>query len=440
MSRDRPPLRAALSGLPPAEPGVLLLGQPGLTWLSWAGAASLGRHQPLLAGRPPASWRVPSAGAGAAAPEPPRCPLRPSSAHEGRPSAGPQGGPGAGQGQPTATRRHARRGSRRGRRRPIQRAGAGANASGLRRVRRRRRRRRAAPGGQAAPRVPQCGRRLARAAPGALANRGPIEGRAPWAPGIDRPGALGGPAGPRLARAVRGLDAGQPRWTRRRGAAAPDCRGGAGPRARRLAARRAGGALALPGRCRGARAHAARGHALWAPWQAGEGLALIQAPDPAALAQARDRLEPVPGVGLGLWGCGDAGQRPGPPPLVLVGAQGEGHREAWGDGGSGEAWTRAWGRSRAACPACEAAAQASTAPPAGACAASGAGARPAAPASPRASQTLGAPGRLAGARRCAGPRGGQVGLSPRGAPAGRGRARGAKAAAPARLGQQASTT
>lgn len=138
----------------------------------------------------------------------------------------------------------------------------------------------AAHGCQAAPSVPQCGCRLASSPPCTLENEAESAHPLPLHQVRDRPGQRGSQDRPRRARAVLLLAAGQRRVARRRGAEAHDRRCGAGPRERRRADRRAGGALTRARRCLRAGDHAARGHTLLEPRAAGERMALVE-PHPA---------------------------------------------------------------------------------------------------------------------------------------------------------------
>jgi hypothetical protein len=117
-----------------------------------------------------------------------------------------------------------------------------------------------------------------------------LEGRPTFYHGIDRPGELGGQDGQRLALAVVFLSAGQRLLARRMVAEAQDRRCREGPRERRMAELRAGGARALPGRFLGARDQAARGHTILAPWKAGDVMPLIQEPKTEDRANTRDTV------------------------------------------------------------------------------------------------------------------------------------------------------
>ena len=123
---------------------------------------------------------------------------------------------------------------------------------------------------------------------------------------------------------------------RRLVAEAQERRVGQGPCERGVAALRAGGALPLPGRGLGACDPSALGHASLAPWDAGAVLPLIHQPETQARAEARDGLEPVPGVGLRLLRRRHHGPRQVSQPLVISGEAGAGHRTACGDGGLGQ--------------------------------------------------------------------------------------------------------
>ncbi len=139
------------------------------------------------------------------------------------------------------------------------------------------------------------------------------------------------------ALAVLFLEAGQTRLACRVVAEEQDRRFREGPRERRMADLCAGGALALPGRFLGALDQAAIGHNILDPWEAGEVMPLIQEPETEDLANARDRLEQVQRVGIMLLGHGDNGQLQVPQQLVIIVDQGEVHRDAFLDRGSGKA-------------------------------------------------------------------------------------------------------
>ena len=190
-------------------------------------------------------------------------------------------------------------------------------------------------GGQAAPSVTQGGCRLACSPPCALEQGVQSAHDPPWQHGRDRPGQLLRQARQGLALPVCFLSAGQRLVARRMGAEAQDRRFGKGPRERRVAALRAGGARTLPGRCLGACDHAARGHAILDPWDAGEVLHRLQQHATQDRAETRDGLEPGQGVGLLLLGRLHHGPRQVPPPLVISVEEGAVHRDAFWDRGIG---------------------------------------------------------------------------------------------------------
>jgi hypothetical protein len=154
---------------------------------------------------------------------------------------------------------------------------------------------------------------------------------------IDGPSELVGQDGQRFALAVCLLEAGPIRLACRVVAEAEERRGRAGPLARRVADRRAGGALSFPSRVLGALDPAARGHQILAPWEAGAVMPLIQAHATEDLAKARARLEHVQRVAIMLLGHCDNGPRQGPQPLVILVDQGEVPLAAGWDRGSGTA-------------------------------------------------------------------------------------------------------
>ena len=186
-------------------------------------------------------------------------------------------------------------------------------------------------GGQAAPSVAQGGCRLACSPPCALEQGVQSAHDPPWQHGRDRPGQLLRQARQGLALPVCFLSAGQRLVARRMGAEAQDRRFGKGPRERRVAALRAGGARTLPGRCLGACDHAARGHAILDPWDAGEVLHRLQQHATQDRAETRDGLEPGQGGGLLLLGRLHHGPRQVPPPLVISVEEGAVHRDAFVD-------------------------------------------------------------------------------------------------------------
>ena len=210
-----------------------------------------------------------------------------------------------------------------------------ANASVLSSGRRHRRDLLAAPGRQAEPMGPQCGRRRACSAPFVLEQRVSSDGPPPFSPVLDRPGALVGQDGQRLALAGCLLSAGQRLWAHGRVAEAQDGRCRAGPLERRMAARGAGGARALPGRFRGAREQAARGHTILAPGKAGAVRPRRPQHATEARAHTRDRLEQVQRVGSRLLGRLDHGHLQVPPQWGLRVQPGAGHLDARVDRGSG---------------------------------------------------------------------------------------------------------
>ena len=156
-------------------------------------------------------------------------------------------------------------------------------------------------GGQAAPSVTQGGCRLACSPPCALEQGVQSAHDPPWQHGRDRPGQRLRQARQGLALPVCFLSAGQRLVARRMGAEAQDRRFGKGPRERRVAALRAGGARTLPGRCLGACDHAARGHAILDPWDAGEVLHRLQQHATQDRAETRDGLEPGQGGASCCW-------------------------------------------------------------------------------------------------------------------------------------------
>jgi hypothetical protein len=167
----------------------------------------------------------------------------------------------------------------------------------------------ATPGGQharaqvqAAPLVPQCGRRLADAPPCSLEQGVACAPHRPLHPGIAGAGSLRSHARPGLALAVLGLSASASLLAGRMVAEAEKRRGGAGPWARGLAARRAGGALALPRRFLGACAQAARGHQILAPRAPGESRERVTPAHTHHLATAGEGWEPGQGLGVGRLG------------------------------------------------------------------------------------------------------------------------------------------
>ncbi len=81
-------------------------------------------------------------------------------------------------------------------------------------------------------------------------------------------------------------------------AEAQDRRFGEGPRERRLADRRAGGAIPRPSRCLGACDQAAGGHTILDPWDAGDRMDLVAQHHTHNRAEAGDRVEPVQGLGV----------------------------------------------------------------------------------------------------------------------------------------------
>jgi len=138
-----------------------------------------------------------------------------------------------------------------------------------------------------------------------------------------------------LALPVFFLSAGQILLARRMVAAEQDRRVGTGPLELRVADLRAGGARTLPGRCLGACDQAARGHEILDPWEAGEVMQLIQQHETKDLADTRNCLEHVQGVGIMLRGRLHNGQLQVPQQLVLIVEEGEVHRDAFVDGGIG---------------------------------------------------------------------------------------------------------
>ena len=94
----------------------------------------------------------------------------------------------------------------------------------------------------------------------------------------------------RLTRAVCFLSAGQRLLARRMVAEAQDCRFREGPRERRMADLRAGGALPLPRRCLGACDQAARGHKILDPREAGDIMDRVEQDHTHKLANAGDGL------------------------------------------------------------------------------------------------------------------------------------------------------
>ena len=72
------------------------------------------------------------------------------------------------------------------------------------------------------------------------------------------------------------------------------------------------------------------------PWEAGDVMHLIQEHETEDLANARDRLEQVQGVGIMLFGRGDNGQLQVPQQLILIVDQGEVHLDVFLDGGIGK--------------------------------------------------------------------------------------------------------
>ena len=191
-------------------------------------------------------------------------------------------------------------------------------------------------GGQAAPIVTQCGCRLACSPPLALEQGVEIEPDPPLQPVIDRPGQLRGEDRQGLALPVFVLSAGQRLVAHRMVAEAQDRRFGQGPLEIGVAALGAGGAIALPGRFLGAFDHAALGHEILDPGEAGAVRHLIHKPETQELAHAWDGLEPVQGVGLRLLRRLDHGQLQIPQPLVILVAEGEVSRKAFLDRGSGK--------------------------------------------------------------------------------------------------------
>jgi hypothetical protein len=123
---------------------------------------------------------------------------------------------------------------------------------------------------------------------------------------------------------------------RRVGAEAPSRRGGEGPRERRLAALRAGGASTLARRCLGAWAHAASGHPSLDPRAAGERRARVEPPHTPPRAEAGDGVESVHGLGVGRRGRRHDGPGAIAAARVLAVPQGARACHTLGPGGSGQ--------------------------------------------------------------------------------------------------------
>jgi len=152
------------------------------------------------------------------------------------------------------------------------------------------------------------GRRLASAPPVPLETAVEIAHPVSCHPSLDGAGPLRRQDRQGLARAVWFRSAGQRCWARRMVAAAASRRVGEGPRAIRMAARRAGGALTVTRRGRGAWDQAAVGHHRLAPRDAGALLPLVEPHHPQPLAEAGDRL--APGSGLCVRRRGRRHDRP----------------------------------------------------------------------------------------------------------------------------------
>jgi hypothetical protein len=229
-----------------------------------------------------------------------------------------------------------------------------------------------------------------------------------------------------LALAVCGLEAGPRCVARRRVAEASDRRGGEGPRERRLAALRAGGASTFPRRCLGACDQAAVGPNILDPRDAGDRRPRVAPHHTPHLADAGDRW--APGSGLGVRRLGRRHDRPCDRAASRVRAvkQGEvdGHTLVHGRSGQPRGdpvAVRVGGdlrpQLRQVGPARGSAARGSGVPPVDASDARGAAADHESPASPRERQRPGVASHRAAARRFCGHRACRVWRCPQGWPA-----------------------
>ena len=111
-----------------------------------------------------------------------------------------------------------------------------------------------------------------------------------------------------LALAVSGLEAGQILLARRIVAEEQDRRFGESPLEIGVADLGAGGPIAFPGRFFGTCDQAAIGDEILHPWEAGDGMNFLQEPATENLADARNGLEQIQGIGVMLLGRRDNGQ------------------------------------------------------------------------------------------------------------------------------------
>jgi hypothetical protein len=150
----------------------------------------------------------------------------------------------------------------------------------------------------------------------------------------DCPSELVGQDRARLALAGLFLSAGPILLAYRMVAEAQDGRCSEGPRERGVAELRTGGALALAGGCLGPCDAPAGGHAIRHPGATSDSMDGLPEHETQDLASARDRLEPVQGVGILRLGRRHKGHRQVPQPLILRIDQGAGDCEALLHGGS----------------------------------------------------------------------------------------------------------
>jgi hypothetical protein len=155
---------------------------------------------------------------------------------------------------------------------------------------------------EAEPIVTQFGRRLTYSPPLTLEKGGKIKYHLPFQPIVDRPGELMSQDRQRFPLTVFVLSAGQRLVARRIVPQEEDGRFRKGPFEIRIADLRAGSAIPLPRRFLGAFNHAARGHKILDPREAGAIMDLVEQYQTQNLANAGDGLESVQGLSVVLLG------------------------------------------------------------------------------------------------------------------------------------------